>query len=215
MRIEESTEESFEDWGTQRREIANEVNANEVNMAMKLADVVEEMKRAVQGGAATGRYEKILELAADFLVPALVKDTPPQGQAAFLMVRPEHEQLTFTFPRHLANGNVLPIDRESFAGRVVLQKEVLIENNAAKEVHKDVFERIPGPSGAARTIQKMLAAPILGEQGEVIGVVEISRTGATGAEAGLDFSAQDGENLRKSCRIFAPFIAHTWAQRDA
>jgi len=184
-------------------------------MAVKLADVVEEMKRVVQQGAPAGRFEKILELAANFLVQALVRDHPPQGQAAFLMVLAEHEQLTFTFPRHLANGNVLPINRDSFAGRVVLQKEVLIENNAAKEVHKDVFERIPGPGGGARIIQKIVAAPILAEQGEVLGVVEISRTGENSAAAGTDFSAQDGENLRKSCRIFAPFIAHTWAQREA
>lgn len=183
-------------------------------MAVRLADVVEEMKRVVREGPPAGRFEKILELAADFLVQALVRDQPTQGQAAFLMVLAEHEQLAFTYPRHLANGNVLPISRDSFAGRVVLQKEVLIENNAAKEVHKDVFERIPGPGGGARTIQKIVAAPIFGKQDDVLGVVEISRTGEDQSTAGADFSVQDGENLRKSCRIFAPYIAHTWAQHD-
>jgi hypothetical protein len=182
-------------------------------MAVRLADVVKEMKRVVQTGPPAGRFEKILELAADFLVQGLVRDQPTQGQAAFLMVLAEHEQLMFTFPRHLANGNVLPINRDSFAGRVVLQKDVLIENNAAEEVHKDVFERIPGPGREARIIQKLVAAPILGETGDVLGVVEISRTGESSTVAGVDFSRQDGENLQKSCRIFAPFIAHTWGQR--
>jgi hypothetical protein len=179
----------------------------------KLTDVVEAMKRTLREAAPPHRFDKILDLATDFLVEALSGD-PSKGQAAVLMVLPESQQLAFTFPIHLAGGNMIPIDRDSFAGRAVMEKNVLIENNAAKEVHRDVFERIPGPGGQARTIQKMLAAPIFDQQGEVLGIIEISRTGSTPEEAGPDFSPRDGENLTKSCRIFAPFIAHTWAQRD-
>ena len=155
----------------------------------------------------------MLALAADFLLQAIVGG-PLRGQVAFLMVLPESEQLTFVYPPHLAVGNTLFIDRDSFAGQVVLRKEGLIENNAVKEAHKDVFERIPGPTGETRTIQRMLAAPILDKEGKVFGVVELSRTGDSLADAGVDFSAGDGENLKKSCRIFAPFIAHTWARRE-
>ena len=179
----------------------------------KLTDVVEAMKQTLREASPAHRFDKVLSLAMDFLVEALTGD-PSKGQAAVLMVLPEDQQLAFTYPTHLAGGNMIPIDRDSFAGRAVLEKTVLIENNAAKEEHRDVFERIPGPDGQARTIQKMLAAPFFDQQGNVLGIIEISRTGNTPADAGPDFSPKDGENLTKSCRIFAPFIAHTWAQRD-
>lgn len=180
-------------------------------MSLKLLDVVEEMKKLLQsaaGGPTDTVSERILEMAGDFLVKALVRD-PEKGAVAILMLVPADEQLTFAFPRHLARGNTLPVDEDSFAGRVVLRGQVLVENRVPQEPHKDFFERIPDERGTVRSIQKMVAAPLVVD-GRAIGVVEVSRTGATPAEAGPDFTPRDGENLGKCCRAFAPFIARTW-----
>jgi hypothetical protein len=180
-------------------------------MALKLADVAEEMKKLLQA-AGESRSEilsqRILDMAGDFLLRALVRD-PEKGAVAILMVMPADEQMTFVFPRYLARGNTLPLDQESFAGRVVLRGEVLVENRVPNEPHKEYFERIPDDRGSVRSIQKMIAAPLVAD-GRAIGVVEVSRTGTTAAEAGPDFTARDGDNLRKCCHVFAPFIARTW-----
>lgn len=181
-------------------------------MALKLADIVKAMKEVVVAPEAdlSGQQgKKILAMAADFLLRALARDLE-NGLVAILMVRPERDQLAFAYPFHLTRGNTLPVDRDSIAGRVVLTAKPLVENRVADEPHKDFFERIPDAAGTVRPIQKMIAAPLATADGQVIGVVEISRAGPTPGAAGPDFSARDAENLGTCCRAFAPFIARTW-----
>ncbi len=181
-------------------------------MAGNLREVVAEMNAVIAAGdryAPQIRSGKILQLAGDFLAAALAGEAR-NGQAAVLMVDPDLQHLTFAFPEHLARGNSLPIDRNSFAGQVVLQKAVLLQNNVPDEPHKDFFERIPDPSGEVRPIQKMIASPLFGSDGAVIGVVEVSRTGRESSGRQANFTPQDVKNLEKSCRVFAPFIARTW-----
>ena len=182
-------------------------------MAVRIRDVIEEMKRVVAAGDYEPRAKsnKILHLAADFLATALAGEAR-NGQTAILMVDSELEHLTFAYPEHLARGNTLPVDRNSFAGQVVLQKAVLLQNNVPDEPHKDFFERIPDPEGEVRPIQKMIASPLFDRSGEVIGVVEVSRTGRESVGQQANFTTQDVKNLEKSCRVFGPFIAQTWVR---
>lgn len=179
-------------------------------MAVRLRDVVEQMKTALGSESTPERQcDRILDLLAGFLVSALARDAD-RGQVAVLMVIPGQHQLTFAYPPHLSRGNVLPVDRDSFAGRVVLGKRGLIENQVPDEPHKDFFERIPARGREVRPIQKMIAAPMLDAEGEPFGVIEVSRTGSTPASAGADFTAVDAKNLEQCCRAFAPFVARTW-----
>jgi hypothetical protein len=183
-------------------------------MAATLREVISEMKTILRSEASpAARRDRILELVAGFLVKALARDED-RGQVAVLMAIPEARQLTFAYPPHLARGNVLPIDRDSFAGRVVLEKRPLVENQVPDEPHKDFFERIPARGREVRPIQKMIAAPLLGGDGEAIGVIEVSRTGASPSEAGADFTPVDARNLEKCCRAFAPFVARTWTRAE-
>ncbi|NJL29773.1 MAG: GAF domain-containing protein [Thermoanaerobaculia bacterium] len=181
---------------------------------MKLADVVEKMKAVVATavpGQEVQRSRQVLELAGGFLVGALAR-SEERGQVAILMLDTELGQLVFAYPHHLARGNFVPVDRNSIAGRVMLDTEVVIQNNVPNEPHRDFFERIPGPEGKPRPIQKMVAAPLLAPDGKAIGVVEVSRTGANLAEAGQDFTPQDGDNLAKTCKVLAPWFARTWVR---
>ena len=182
-------------------------------MAVMIKDVVAEMKAILAAGDRLQPWQqsqKILELAGGFLVEALAGKG--RGQTAILMADRDRSHLTFAYPEHLARGNVLPIDQNSFAGQVVLKRSVLLENSVPEEPHKDFFERIPDPTGEVRAIQKMIAAPLLDAEGEVIGVVEVSRTGRESAGPDASFTSKDAENLEKSCRVFAPFIARTWTR---
>lgn len=183
-------------------------------MAVKLKDIVEEMKAVIASGnglSSRQKSDRILDLAGNFLVAALAGEDH-NGQTAILMVDEDLSHLRFVYPEHLAGGNVLPIDNKSFAGQVVLKKAVFMENAVPKEPHKDFFERIPDPAGNVYSIQKMIAAPLLGREQEVIGVVEVSRAGQESAGADANFTSRDVQNLEKSCRVFAPFIAHTWTR---
>ncbi len=183
-------------------------------MPVKLKDVVEDMKRVVAAGdhyQPWERSKKILELAGDFLSEALAGQAR-NGQTAILMVDDDGSHLSFAFPEHLSRGNVMPIDQKSFAGQVVLKKAVLLENSVPEEPHKDFFERIPDPAGKVRSIEKMIASPLLGRDGSVIGVVEVSRAGSESAGPEANFTPRDAENLEKSCRVFAPYIARTWTR---
>ncbi len=183
-------------------------------MSVSIKDVLAEMKTVIAAGDTyqpRQRSRKILELAADFLVTALAGEAR-KGQAAILMVDPDLGHLTFAYPEHLAGGNTLPIDRESFAGQVVLQQSVLLRNNVPAEPHKDFFERVRDSNGEVRPIQKMIASPLFSRGGEVAGVVEVSRTGRESASSGANFTQRDAANLEKSCRVFAPFIVRTWTR---
>ena len=184
-------------------------------MAVRLKDVVEEVKAVIAAGdryQPRDRADKVMELVGGFLSRALAGEVR-NGQTAILMIDRDLEHLTFAYPEHLARGNVLPIDRNSFAGQVVLSREILIENNVAREPHKDFFERIPDSSGSVRPIQKMVASPLFGRDGKVIGVVEVSRAGDEHSGPEANFTARDGKNLETSCRVFAPFIDRTWTRR--
>ena len=184
-------------------------------MAVRLKDVVEEIKAVISAGdryRPRDRADKVMELVGGFLSRALAGEVR-NGRTAILMIDRDLGQLTFAYPEHLAQGNVLPIDRNSFAGQVVLNKEVLLENSVPREPHKDFFERIPDPSGMVRPIQKMVASPLFGRDGTVIGVVEVSRAGSENAGPEANFTSQDAKNLEISCRVFAPFIDRTWTRQ--
>ncbi len=181
-------------------------------MAVKLKDVIEEMKAVVAAGERYPAHEKsrrVLRLAGEFLSAAL-GGVDRNGQTAILMVDGDLGQLIFAYPEHLALGNVLPVDGKSFAGQVVTKKQALLENSVPQEPHKDFFERIPDPSGTVRSIEKMIASPLMGATGEVIGVIEVSRAGQESQGPSANFQARDVANLEKCCRVFAPFIERTW-----
>ncbi len=182
-------------------------------MAVKLKDVVEEMKTVLaarDGGLPGRRGARILGLAGDFLSTALAGEAR-NGQTAILLTDRDGSHLSFVFPEHLARGNVFPIDQQSIAGQVVLTGRMVVENDMPREPHKDFFERIPNASGEVRTIQKMIASPLFGRDGSVFGVVEVSRTGGENAGPEANFTARDARNLETCCRVFAPFIARARA----
>ena len=60
---------------------------------------------------------------------------------------------------------------------------------------------------AAEAIQKMISAPILLD-GKVIGVIQVSRKGATPANAGLDFTADDLGKILAFCKPLARLVQH-------
>ncbi|MEL7058387.1 MAG: hypothetical protein AAGN46_00015 [Acidobacteriota bacterium] len=178
---------------------------------MKLADALASMKAlaADRGLAPAARQDQMLAEAARFLKAALGR-TGEKSSVAILRHLPEDELLTFVFPPQLASGNVIPVTPDSLAGRVAVAAEPKVFNDVAEQPHKDVFERIPDGEGVTRTIQKMVAAPLQGPGGAVLGIIEVNRTGPSAAAAGPDFTPQDAANLAVCCKAFAPLLHRLW-----
>lgn len=185
-------------------------------MAIDLTSVLEEVKAVITmetGADPEERCDKIFSVVANFLLQTVARDVA-RGQVSILMSLPEGDHLTFAYPKHLSRGNLIPVDRNSIAGRTLMRRSVFVKNDIPREPHKDFYERLRDREGNVRTIQKMVAAPIITPSGDAIGVVEVSRTGESAEKAGPDFVDQDGETLRRACRLFAPYLSQTWVSRN-
>ena len=179
----------------------------------KLEDVVDKVRGIADSKIDDKeRFHAVLDILADYFVEAMVRDEA-RGQAAVLMVVRGGRQLAFAHPKHLVSGNCFPMNKKSIAGRTVLDKRAIIENQVASEEHHGFYERVPNPDGEVRPIQKMISCPMIGPDG-VIGVIQVSRTGEDITDAGLDFSEDDSQRLEKLCKIFAPVVAKTWTRED-
>ena len=124
------------------------------------------------------------------------------------VLRLEGELLRFLYPAELHSAGSIPISGSAVAARTAAAKRAELFNNFANVPHRSVFERIrlkdPELKNADHPrIQKLMSAPILGEQDEVLGVVQVSRKGASPGEAGPDFTDLELQELERTARRVA------------
>jgi hypothetical protein len=119
------------------------------------------------------------------------------------ILRVERQNLVFAYPLKLHNVGTIPLnDSASVAVRTANSKRPEAINNFAQAKHATVFEAVelthqqPGQKRDrhATIIQKLMSCPVLGPSG-VIGVIQVSRKGPSGPEAGLDFAPADLQKL--------------------
>jgi hypothetical protein len=72
-----------------------------------------------------------------------------------------------------------------------------------------VFEGVKAVTTSGESIQKIVSAPILCE-GNVVGVIQISRKGNNSIEAGPDFTAEDLKKLLSLTRPLGQLVKF-WA----
>ncbi|HVI07052.1 MAG TPA: hypothetical protein VND65_02035 [Candidatus Binatia bacterium] len=92
------------------------------------------------------------------------------------------------------------------AARTAVRKQAEIFNNFAGIKHARIFELIK-PLGSPEnsipsSIQKLMSAPIIGKNKDVLGVVQISRKG-TGSQGIADFTREDLRDLELATDILA------------
>src|SRR5262249_13153930 len=93
------------------------------------------------------------------------------------------------------------------AARTATNKRADIFNNFARVPHRSIFETIKlRDAEAPLPIQKLMSAPVLGSNGEVVGVVQISRKGETPGAAGRDFMRGDLDKLVEVAVILSPYV---------
>jgi hypothetical protein len=137
------------------------------------------------------------------------------------IMRLEGELLRFAYPAELQSVGCIPISGSAVAARTTITKIAELYNNFANVPHRTVFELVKLEDPELKNedqsrIQKLMSAPILGEQDEVLGVVQVSRKGVSPGAAGPDFTVEELEGLAGIARRVAtlrPEILFTNSKR--
>jgi GAF domain-containing protein len=121
------------------------------------------------------------------------------------------EFLKFVFPAELQSAGVIPLSSSAVAARSAAQKQAVLFNRFPHVPHHTVFEQIklsdskplvelPDP------IQKLMSAPVIAEEGTVVGVLQVCRKGMTPGIAGADFTGADLRLLEAVARRVASMM---------
>ncbi|MFZ0288543.1 MAG: GAF domain-containing protein [Candidatus Sulfotelmatobacter sp.] len=117
--------------------------------------------------------------------------------------------LNFLYPAELKTAGAIPLSSSAVAARTARTQQAELFNGFTQVKHFSIFELVKlGASGLdAQVIQKLMSAPILAENGEVIGVIQVSRKAPRPAAAGPDFTPDDLRKLESVARIVGRLMA--------
>jgi hypothetical protein len=163
----------------------------------RLADALE-----VEGGAP-------VEIPLAAVAEKIAKELGVQvDEVAILAVSTRWRHLHFLVPQALKNVGFIPMSSTSaLAARTARDSRTEINNNFSAVRHATVFEGVKAATTTGESIQKIVSAPILFE-GKVVGVMQISRKGATPAEVGRDFTADDLGKVLALCKPLGNLVRY-------
>jgi GAF domain-containing protein len=130
------------------------------------------------------------------------------------LMRLDKGSLRFIYPVELRSAGVLPLSGSAVAARTASTRTPLLSNNFMRVKHVSLFEavKLSGSSEEDRSmeqmpIQKIMSVPVIAD-GNVFGVVQVSRKGLDASLSGPDFLAEDLKQLEKAADILArmPFM---------
>jgi hypothetical protein len=174
---------------------------------MMATSLVTELERLAEALEAEGgeRVEIPLGAVAEKIAKNLGVQT---DEVAILGVSTRWRHLHFLVPQALKNVGFIPMSSTSaLAARTARENRSEINNNFTAMRHATVFEGVKAATTTGESIQKIISAPILCE-GKVVGVMQISRKGATSMEAGGDFTAEDLGKVQALCRPLGKLVRH-------
>jgi hypothetical protein len=150
------------------------------------------------------RRELFLDMAERVVKAVSQSFSCKADEVAILMVTADGKHLRFAAPRKFCDLGTIPVTkRDSIAVNVLGKKTGEAMNNVPMVKHVAFFETVKLRDKVI-PIQKMITVPIL-NQGNAVGVAQISRKGETPAAAGPDFGQAD---VRKAEQIFEAVAPH-------
>lgn len=170
---------------------------------MKLDDFCQ--KLSAQLAARSDRDER-LRLAVQALHQAFrVKP----DEVAIFSLDSQAEVLAFLWPARLQKTGFIPLtSHDSLAARSARENKAFLNNRFASVHHTSIFEHVRLDEEKQSTplpIQKILSAP-LHKDGQVLGVLQISRKGRSPSLAGEDFSKTDLSALTDIAEVLAQHL---------
>ncbi len=117
--------------------------------------------------------------------------------------------LHFVHPAALKTAGAIPLASSSVAARTARTQQAKVFNNFAKVDHFSVFELVELGDKVVdeQVIQKLMSAPLLAQDGKVVGVIQISRKAARPGVAGPDFTESDLRKLEEVGRVVGRLIS--------
>jgi hypothetical protein len=193
------------------------------------------MRRALQGlthgvtMASTGNQRAAAKAGKTNIgeLENLISESPSSDRACLklsqiLKVRPtevalmriDKGSLRFIYPPELRSAGVLPLSGSAVAARTASTRVPLLSNTFMRVKHAALFEAVKlGAEVQDRSleqmpIQKIMSVPVAVSDGNVMGVVQVSRKGLDPAVAGVDFTNEDLKLLEQMAEILArmPFM---------
>jgi hypothetical protein len=130
-------------------------------------------------------------------------------EVGILVLSERWRHLYFLVPEALKNVGFIPLTSTSaLAARTARESRPEFNNNFTIARHATVFEGVKTGSEAGEVIQKIISAPILGG-GKVIGVIQISRKGASAKGVGPDVTSADLSKVVALCKPLGKLLQHT------
>jgi hypothetical protein len=117
--------------------------------------------------------------------------------------------LHFLYPAELTTAGAIPLSSSAVAARTAQTKLAELFNSFTQVKHFSVFELVRlGNTGLDdQVIQKLMSAPVLATNGEVIGVIQVSRKAPRPAAAGPDFTPDDLRKLESVAILVGKALA--------
>ena len=173
-------------------------------MATSLVSELERLAETLQADAASAAQISLPSLGERIAKYMGVK----VDEVAILGVSTRWRHLHFLVPEVLKNVGFIPLSSNSaLAARTARESRPEINNSFAAVRHASVFEGVKAATSTGESIQKIVSAPILCE-GRVVGVMQVSRKGASAATAGPDFSAEDLGKVLALCGPLGKLVRH-------
>src|ERR1700675_1018000 len=130
------------------------------------------------------------------------------------LLRLDKGSLRFIFPPELRAAGVLPLTGSGVAARTAATRPPLLSNTFMRVKHVSLFEAVKlGAEEEDRSqeqmpIQKIMSVPVTSSEGNVMGVVQVSRKGLDASLAGADFTNEDLKQLEQAAEILSrmPFM---------
>lgn len=174
----------------------------DMSTTLSLVSELERIARALDGDGASAGQPSLPAIAAKIAKIIGVRDE----EVAILAVSSRWKHLHFLVPEALKNVGFIPLSSNSaLAAKTVRESRPEIDNNFSVARHAVVFENIKLSGESLDPIQKIVSAPILFDS-RVVGVIQVSRKGATAAAAGPDFTAEHLGNLLALCKPLGRFV---------
>lgn len=124
----------------------------------------------------------------------------------------ERRMLRFLHPVELRAAGSIPLSSTAVAARTANVKRPEIFNNFVQVQHSSIFESIKigssdGPADPL-TIQKMMSVPVMGPDGSLLGVLQVSRKGYDLRNCGPDFTATELGTLMDAAVTIGRLLPH-------
>jgi len=124
-------------------------------------------------------------------------------EVAIFRLDANSESLGFIWPQHLKDAGNIPLSAANpLVARTAREKKSFLNNSFAVTPHASFFELFHGKEKHSLPIQKIMSAPLTRE-GEVMGVIQVSRKAEDSARAGADFTRNELLALEKIASVIA------------